>query len=146
MLFRKILSISITALLLTGCSKNTLSIRNNYISYKDLASYYVTSPDPKKLNPDIGQRLTVKWHLSKEDWQNHDTKLTLKIRFYNREEKVIEQVIDKSRGKIIYEIINEDFQEKNGILTYYAEIVKDKTVIKKWRHQIWSPSINLDSK
>jgi hypothetical protein len=119
-----------------------LEVQTQYISKESLASYHVLTPDPHLDHPTIGQRLLVQWKFKASDVCGLPLTLHLRIRFYNHEESVLTIPIDNT-GKIfvggfyIYELFNEEYFEKRGILTYYAEIKSDETVIADWKHPLW---------
>ena len=142
-MFRRLL-LAGTLLCCTGCNQHALLVESHYISYEDLASYHVGSPDARKACPDMGQRLFTSWSLPKVCLDSEELYLRLQLRFGNREEKVLIVPIDRTAGMFTYSLLNEEFCQHNGILTYMAEIVADGEVIEEWRHQMWTQFIAFE--
>lgn len=132
----------ILPLLLTACTEKYLSVHTDYISRETLASYYVNTPDPRLNNPSIGQRLIISWSMPKEYLDYEDLHLDLYIRFRNREETTESLGILKRKGTYIYELLNEEYIQKQGILTYKMDLIGNGQVLEEWRHQIWTDLLN----
>lgn len=130
--------------LLTSCSNQSLVVHDEYVSYKQLASYHVQTPDPRKECPDYGQRLIVTWSLSNECLQGKEAKLFLFVRFRCRDEELYAYPINCRRGQKILSILNDEYDEMGGILTYKAEIVSEGETIASWYHQIWTDLIEFE--
>ena len=50
----------------------------------------------------------------------------------------------KSHGLYLFTLINEDYFEKGGILTYKAELIKGDQILDEWYHQLWTDLILID--
>lgn len=142
----KIVRVSVVYLFLTlfssCCTPCHLSVQSLFITHEDLASTIVYTPDPRKECPDIGQKLIVRWSLcSEQTMENEETLLLLKIRYGTGEERQILHEIHSSSGRMIYELLNEEYQELCGILAYKAEIIQNGSVINEWTHQVWTERI-----
>jgi hypothetical protein len=131
-------------LTLFGCSRQHLTIYTDYLSHKNLASYHVGTPDPLRNNPPIGQRLIISWSLPKKALTQEDLHLEAKIRFRNREEINETFPICKRSGSYYYSLINEDFMEKGGIITYKVDLIGNGEILEEWRHQLWTELIIFD--
>lgn len=129
---------------LAGCSRQHLTIYTDYLSHKNLASYRVGTPDPLQVNPPIGQRLIISWSLPDSLFSQGNIRLEAKIRFRNREQVVETLEICKQAGTYSYNLINEDFFEKGGILTYKVDLLSNDDVLEEWRHQLWTELIFFD--
>ncbi len=127
--------------LLPGCSRNLLTVHTEYLSRQDLASYYVGTPDPMRNYPPVGQRLIVSWSLPKDLLSCNDLRIEITIRFGNRQEVVESLSLCKDSGTYVYSLLNEDFFEKEGILTYKVDLFGSGEIIEEWRHQIWADLI-----
>lgn len=137
-------AIILTALLATtSCSDNYLSVHTDYISHRTLASYYVNTPDPLLNNPPIGQRLILSWSIPKHIVPENNLQLKIYLRFWNRQQVVKIEPITKSRGTIVYALMNEEYIATRGIMSYKAELVDDGVVISEWKHQIWTDVITI---
>ncbi len=126
---------------LSGCSREYLTVYTDYLSHKNLASYRVGTPDPLLNNPPVGQRLIISWSFPKSFLSKDNLHLELKVRFRNREEIKETVAICRASGTYYYYLINQDFFEKGGILTYRVDLIGDGEVLEEWRHQLWTELI-----
>jgi hypothetical protein len=132
--------------ILSGCTLHRLDVQTQYLSHEYLASYHVETPDPRLLEPRIGQRLLIQWSLCAHEVQGEDVFLYLKVRFRNHEEQEIKVPISSKRGYYIYELANEAYCQSGGILTYDAEIRNSSCVLASWRHPLWAELIKFEKK
>ncbi len=135
----------LSTLTLFGCQRERLTIYTDYLSHRNLASYRVGTPDPMKNNPPVGQRLIISWKLSKQVLAKNNLHIEAKIRFRNREETTESIEICKRSGTYYYYLVNEDYLEKQGILTYKVDLIGEGEILEEWRHQLWTELIILDS-
>jgi hypothetical protein len=127
---------------LLGCSKEHLTVYTDYLSIENLASYHVRTPDPSLNNPPLGQRLIISWSLSKKIFNNlENLHIDVIVRFRNREEDKFSIALYKASGTYIYYLLNKDYFEKKGILTYKLDLLTNAILIEKWRHQLWTDPI-----
>ncbi len=70
--------------------------------------------------------------------------LSLTIRFKNREEVVEFIPIKKANGCFIYSLLNEDYCQKKGFLTYKVQLIKGSCIIEEWKHQLWAEVIHFE--
>jgi len=121
--------------LLSACTRPELSLFSTYSLRENLASYRVRTPDPSLNCPTLGQHIYVYWNLK----QIYPLPLELKlyIRFGNRTEIVESIYLTSYCGNYVYSLINDDYFEKNGILTYKAELLDNGSIIQQWLHQLW---------
>lgn len=131
---------------LSSCTCSYLSIQTNYLSRENLASFNAETPDPALNYPSVGQQLILSWQwLPKGLLALDDLHLEAKIRFSNRKEVCLNIPINSERfGTYVYPIINEDFFETGGILTYKVQLVGADIIWEEWRHQIWTELIVFD--
>lgn len=133
-------------ILLCSCSIKEPSITayTEFLSRKNLASFYVGTPDPQESYPSVGQRLRVKWALPKYYFKN-DPNIIIRIgiRFYNKDEILKELIITHPIGVYEYVILNEEYFCKNGILAFYVDMLMQGEVICTWKHQLWVEKINF---
>lgn len=131
-------------LLTTSCVAERLYVQNQYINHENLASYHVGTPDPRKKDPDIGQRLVIFWAVPGSYLKTKNPHIILKMRYRNRQENQIIRPLKESRGHFVYELFNEEFREKGGLLTYKTMIIGDDKMLDEWRHQIWTDLLVLE--
>lgn len=129
--------------LFQACSNPHLSVHTDYLSHKNLASYHVGTPDPRLDNPPIGQRLIVTWSIPRMYLYYEDPHLVVTIRFRNREEIEETIYIHRMHGTYVYDLLNEDYIEKRGMLSYKVDIIAQGCLLDQWRHQIWADLIHL---
>ena len=141
-----LIALLIAILFLTGCSFQPLTVQTQFLNRENLASFIIGTPDPSLDNPSIGERLFIQWSLSSPDFDGEDLILNLKVRFRNYQENEINIPIENKRGYYLYDLINQDYCDSGGILTYLAEIRKGDCVIASWKHPLWTPLITFDSK
>lgn len=142
-IFRFFLAIG---LLLTSssCLLHRLDVQTQYLSHENLASYHVGTPDPRLDNPNIGQRLLVQWSLCSSDFENQPLFLHLTVRLRNHQEQKLKIPIESKRGFYVYDLINQEYFQSGGILTYQVEITNESCVITSWKHPLWAELITLD--
>jgi hypothetical protein len=139
-------ALSLLTLLLfsSACTDSKLTVHTDYLSHENLASYYVGTPDPRLFNPTIGQRLIISWSLPNDYLNYTQVDLNIRIRFKNREEVSETRAICVKTGSYVYALVNDDYFDKGGILTYKVDMIADGTVIEEWRHQLWTELIRFD--
>ncbi len=126
---------------------NRLSVQTQYVSYEDLASYIVNTPDPLLNNPPIGQKIIISWALPPKYFCMNDLHIELTMRFRTNHEICTQKIpIDKRSGLYVYSLLNDDYLRTNGIETYKVSIIGNGQVIEQWRHQLWVELICLDTK
>lgn len=130
-------------LCLSSCLSSRLAVYTDYLSHENLASYFVETPDPFLNNPMIGQRLIVVWTLKKRHLLYQDLHLKIYIRFRNKKELTLTYSITQSKGTYVYELLNQDYIDNDGILTYKVELIGDGQLLDEWRHQMWTKLIRV---
>lgn len=127
-----------------GCTRQVLTVQTEFLSHENLASYHVRTPDPRLWSPPYGQRLIISWHLPAHTGTVPQLQLSIKLRFYNHTEKTELVDLDKNHGFYIYSLLNEDYCETKGILTYKVQLLSCGKVLEEWRHQLWVELISLE--
>ena len=131
--------------LLSGCDKYYLSVCQQKVDSTYLASSHVGTPDPRQKNPPIGQMLIIDWKVPRKILEEKPS-ILLKVIYWDYSASTFTYPIEQQMGYKTYSLLNRDFEEKKGILTYKAEIITDgQTVYKEWVHQLWVQLIQLDS-
>ncbi|MBS0615427.1 MAG: hypothetical protein JSR58_02615 [Verrucomicrobia bacterium] len=131
-------------LLLVGCEKHYISVRQMQIGPDYLASAHIGSPDPRRADPPIGEKLVIDWSVP-PDILTQNPKIVLHLIFRNHTEKFEFIPIHHKMGFEVYSLLRKEFHEKQGLLTYRAEIVtQDGHIYRDWKHQLWVNLITLD--
>lgn len=136
----------VAVLTLVSCNKNILRVQSDYISVENLASFHIGTPDPRMINPSVGQRLSLSWYFPQSYYYSHEIKIRLKLHFGNHTLDELWISPEKAYGIYVLNLINQDFFEKKGILTYKAEVFSNDVVVEEWVHQLWVELISFDSK
>ncbi len=127
---------------LCGCStRKHLSVLNEPINQQRLASVHVNAPDPLHELNAHGQRLYVSWALPRS-YKNSQLNGILKVRFNVSEQANIPFKIDRLRGTMTYQIINEEYFQKEGIQSYKVQIFSDGKEIDAYVHSMWTELIS----
>lgn len=127
---------------LTSCMER-LSVHTEYLSYQNLASFHVGTPDPELCCPTVGQKLVISWSLPKFFCSYNQLTLKIKIRFCNNEETEVTVRLNHLQGTYIYSLLNDDFFEKGGILTYKVDLLGNDLILDTWNHQLWAERISF---
>jgi hypothetical protein len=131
-------------LLLTGCSKYYLSLRQVPVDATYLASTQVNTPDPRRDNPPYGQKIVLEWAVPPELLKKKP-QIIFHVIYKNHTEKTFVYPIGSRLGTKVYSLLDNDYDETGGVLTYSAEIMTpDHQVYRTWKHQLWVNLINLD--
>lgn len=128
---------------LSSCGRSSLTVQTDYLTHKNLASYYVDTPDPRLNVAAVGERLIVGWSVPKCYLSYENLHLKITIRFRNREEIIEIFHLFQTRGTYIFTLLNADYIEKRGILTYKIDLIGGNQVLEEWRHRIWTDLISL---
>lgn len=143
MRFRSILillSAALSLFLLPGCRQYYLSVCQEWVDVRYLASTNVGTPDPRQDHPPIGQKLILDWRIPKEIYKKKP-EIVLDLILWDYTARQIRIPIKRRMDFATYRLFNEDYEKTGGILTYRAEIVtEDGEIFREWRHQLW---INL---
>ena len=130
-------------LLLSGCEKYYVSVRNIPIDASYLASSAVGTPDPRQANPPFGQKLVIDWDIPPE-LLDENPRIVLNILYKNHTEKEVIYPISHKRGYEVFDLLNQQFFETQGFLCYRAELlIGEGRVYREWRHQLWVNLITL---
>lgn len=132
-------------LVFTSCAHSFLSVYSDYLTERSLASYHVDTPDPLKICPSIGQRLIVTWSLPKCYQKIPHLYLDVQIKFRNLTERREFVPITRLNDTYVYEILNEDYRDTQGFLTYLVILMQDQHVLQQWRHSMWTDLILLQA-
>ena len=131
------------AYLLTGCACQRLLVYTAYVNVDTLASSIVNTPDFRQDNPPCGQRLLVSWSIKSAVLKREKPYMYIAIRFRNRQTDTLSFPIEKSLDSYVYNLLDADFKEKLGILTYKVEIWGKSGLIESRHHHLWAELIEI---
>lgn len=130
---------------LSSCQNQRLVVETHFIDKRTLASSWVNTPNPLQYCPVTGQELIISWRLPEVTERKKELRLELTVRFGNREEETVEVCVNRFRGCYIYRLVDNDYWNRCGIMTYKVELYDEDCLIDCWHHQIWSNIIDLES-
>lgn len=131
-------------LLVCGCEKYYVSVKQISVGPSYLASTHVGTPDPRQSHPPQGQKLFIDWSVPAQILEK-SPKIVMHLLYKDHSQKELSYPINYQRGYEVYSLMNEDFEKSHGLLTYRAEIVTDDGMIyKDWKHQLWVNLITLE--
>ena len=129
--------LSVSLLLFSGCKQYYLSLCQEWVDVRYLASSHVKTPDPRQDNPPIGQKLIVDWRVPNEIFKKKP-EVVLHLILWDYTTRTVRIPIKRRMDYATYKLFNEDYEKTGGILTYKAEIVTaDGQVFREWKHQLW---------
>lgn len=120
----------------TSC-RQKIFVEDNFITVESLASFHMSTPDPKKFNPPQGQEVTINWSLHEEYYHYDQLKIMLTILFGNLEEIEIPISITRPISSYTYTLMNQNYFDADGILAYKVDLYADDQLIYAWKHQLW---------
>lgn len=125
-------------LFLVSCSGPPLSVFTEYVSIESLPSFRIGTPDPRLYCPDAGEKL----HIS---WDAPQSKGTLQVKLYLRfgsgKDQTLCYNLSSKKGTLIFPLLNQEYWENQGILTYKIELYCNDALISTWLHQLWADRI-----
>lgn len=129
---------------LGSCTLHRLDVQTQYLTPDYLASNHIGTPDPRRNEPVIGQRLLIQWSLTEKELCDQELLLYLIVRFRDRQEEKVWVPVAAKRGTYLFNVDADRYIETKGILTYYAQIQSSTDVIAHWRHPLWVELIQFD--
>lgn len=130
--------------ILSGCQRKILRMQVDNISRENLASYQVGTPDPRLIYPPLGQRMIVSWYIPKEEFQKQQYMIKISIIYGNHSQEEQWYTPQQYCGMYVRALLNEQFFEKCGILTYKSELYACGQLVKCWKHHLWTELITFD--
>ncbi|HPE85630.1 MAG TPA: hypothetical protein PLO43_05590, partial [Chlamydiales bacterium] len=99
------------------------------------------APDPLQQNPPKGERLVINWRLPQHAMGPSLTlKLNLILKDYTQLTKTFP--IDKRFGYITYDLLDEEYRQSGGLLTYKAEIETEGAILETYEQVLWTELID----
>ncbi len=137
-------SIFFLVVILAGCQRSYLSLSQEKVDARYLASTYVGTPDPRQDDPPMGQRVIINWFVPAKILEKQP-RIDLHLLFWDYTQRMVTYPLEKQTGSKVYFLLGKDFEQTKGILTYKAEIVtEDGRVFSEWKHQLWVELITPD--
>ncbi len=132
-------------LFLTACTSQKIYVHTDYLSHENLASYHVGTPDPMLNNPPVGQRLIISWAVPPRylNFEDLHLEITLRLRNHKQLEKTV--ALNQRLGTYVISLLNEEYFETGGILTYRVNLIGDGQVLDQFLHQLWTEWITLEN-
>jgi hypothetical protein len=131
-------------LLLTSCYKGHLYVQHERIDGSYLASSVVNTPDPRKKDPPMGQKLSVSWNFPLSSFKQN-LSLILTVRFWDNKEDVLVRSIDKKRGYTTFFFEDKSLGRMRRILTYRIQVMNERgKIVEEWKHHFWTKLIELN--
>lgn len=132
------------AALFSGCRPYYLSICQEWVDVRYLASYQAGTPDPRLAHPPLGQKLILDWRVPKEIYKRNP-EVVLDLILWDYTKRQIRFPIKSRMDYATYRLLNEEYEKTGGILTYRASIVtEDGEIFREWKHQLWVNLITID--
>lgn len=128
----------------SSCTHPTLNVFSTYVTRESLASYYVGTPDPLLNAPNVGQKLYIRWHLPSSYLALQPLQLKLHMRFHNRKFDILVIPITRLCGIYVYELLNKEFFDTEGLMSYKVEVIANDQVLEEWRHIMWVEPITFE--
>lgn len=130
--------------LLSGCGKYYLSVQQQWIDINYLASTQVNTPDPLRANPPVGQMLIIDWKVPRKMLKDKP-QILLDLIFWDYTTQTIQIPITHQMNYTTYELLNDAYEKRGGILTYKASIVNQEgKLYRECKHQLWVNLIRIE--
>lgn len=126
-----------------GCSQRYITAHTSYLNRSQLASYHVETPDPRLNHPLYGQRLYINWKVPHAFLSYENLRLEIVIRFGDRSVVHHTVYICKSSGIHLFELMEDNYFDRQGILTYKIDLIGGDVILEEWRHQLWVDLITV---
>ena len=121
----------------SGCRPYYLTVMQEWVDVRYLASTYVNTPDPRQENPPMGQKLILDWRVPKEILKKHP-EVVLDLILWDYTTRQIRIPIKHGMDSRPSRLFDEEYEKTGGILTYKAEIItEDGEIFREWKHQLW---------
>ena len=140
----RIYIVALSLFLLSGCRQYYLSLCQEWVDVRYLASSHVGTPDPRQAHPPIGQKLIINWRVPDEIFKKKP-EVILHLILWDYTTRTIQIPITRKMDYSTYKLFNEEYEKSGGILTYKAEIVtEDGQIFREWKHQLFVNLITVN--
>ncbi len=132
-----LLVMGVLLLPLASCKQYYLSLCQEWVDERYLASTHVGTPDFRQEHPPTGQMLIVDWRVPKEIFKKKP-EVVLDLILWDYTTRQVRIPIKHRMDFATYRLFDEDYEKTGGILTYKAAIVTEEgQVFREWKHQLW---------
>ncbi len=139
-----LLLLPLSIVFFSSCRQYYLSICQEWVDMRYLASTHVGTPDPRQDHPPIGQMLILDWRIPKEIFKKKP-EVILDLILWDYTTRQVRIPIKRRMDFATYRLFNEEYEKTGGILTYKAQIVtQDGAIFREWKHQLWVNLITID--
>lgn len=128
-------------LILSSCHRSWIECRTEFLYPNYLASEKIDTPDPARACF-FGQQILVHWRLPPSSLRC-PIFLVLNIRYGNKEIEKMEIPVTTTRGWWIFRLLNQKYSEKEGILSFKAELIQEGELLDSWTHFLWADLITI---
>jgi hypothetical protein len=129
---------------LSGCSQYYLSVGQQWIDARYLASSHAHTPDPRQGHPPVGQMLVIDWRVP-EEILKQKPEVVLELILWDYTTKTVRYPITKKMDYTTFKLLNEEYEKCGGILTYKASILTPEgKPYREWKHQLWVNLITVE--
>ncbi len=144
MRYPPLLLLPILMFFLPGCRQYYLSVCQEWIDIRYLASSHVSTPDPRQEHPPVGQKLILDWRVPKEIL-NEKPEVVLNLILWDYTTRQVRIPIKRRMDFSTYWLLDEEYQKTGGILTYKATIeTQNGKIFREWKHQLWVNLITIN--
>jgi len=123
------------ALFISACHRLPVTCRSEYLYPDYLASQQINTPDPAR-DCFLGQKIVVSWNIPKR-WLQKPVTLLLHVRYGTREVETFSQILERPSGWWEYTLLNTEYTNKCGIVSFQAELVQQGRILSQWNHFLW---------
>ncbi|MCB1213001.1 MAG: hypothetical protein KDK40_01760 [Chlamydiia bacterium] len=132
----------LVACLCFGCQRPHITVDSRLLGCDRYASYWVHTPDPQLLRPEVGRELVICWRFP-QSYFREKLELLLTVRFQDGNTDRVLIRLKSQTGAYVYQLIGEAACRHGDIKTYKVEAFTGGCLREKWRHQLWCERIEF---
>lgn len=134
----------LASLSLASCAKPYyLSVCQRWVDPTYLASFHVSSPDPRTAHPPLGQMLILNWRVPEEVFAEKP-EVVLDVILWDYTTRQVRFPMTHRMDVATFRLLGEDYDKTGGILTYKAKVVTEKgESLYEWKHQLYVDLITV---
>lgn len=119
-----------------------LEVRSEYLNERYLASYDTDTVDPCS-SCFLGQQVVIHWCLPTYIKNPTTCFFVLTLRYGNHTTEEVKVPLNQASGWWIFRLLNCDYWDRGGILTYKVDLYEGDVLLDSWRHHVWTEILNL---
>jgi hypothetical protein len=127
----------------TSCHRRGLRVQHRFLSYNDLASQAISSPDFRRDSPATGERLAIFYNIDRALFFEKRPNMQIWIRYHHQDDEKLSIQLENPSGYEIFDVVEMKFMKSGGISSYKVQIVNEGEILEEWRHQVWAEKIVL---